>query len=170
MKPFEQIISGGQTGVDIAALSTAHAYGIPTGGWMPKGWTTLVGPMSGYADLYGMRQHPLRGYAPRTHKNVADAHATLRIARDWQSPGELCTLRAIGDAGRPHYDVHPKSEINGVYWWICGLSHPHRHGLVLNIAGNSERTAPGIEREASEFLATLFEAFGYRRQGPQEAP
>jgi len=33
----ERIISGGQTGVDRAALDVALELGIPCGGWCPKG-------------------------------------------------------------------------------------------------------------------------------------
>jgi len=34
---IEKIISGGQTGVDRAALDAAIELGIPPGGWVPKG-------------------------------------------------------------------------------------------------------------------------------------
>lgn len=36
--PLEVVRSGGQTGVDIAALSAAHALGIPVVGLLPKGF------------------------------------------------------------------------------------------------------------------------------------
>ena len=51
-----QVTSGGQTGVDAAALRVAKSLGIPTGGWMTKGWKTLDGPRPEYAALYGMRE------------------------------------------------------------------------------------------------------------------
>src|SRR2546426_4775322 len=34
---FEKVISGGQTGVDRAALDVALELGVPAGGWCPKG-------------------------------------------------------------------------------------------------------------------------------------
>ena len=34
---LEKIVSGGQTGVDRAALDAALAAGFPCGGWAPKG-------------------------------------------------------------------------------------------------------------------------------------
>jgi hypothetical protein len=37
MRVFEKIISGGQTGVDRAALDVAIQLGTPCGGWCPKG-------------------------------------------------------------------------------------------------------------------------------------
>ena len=39
-----KIISGGQTGADYGALLAAHALGLETGGWAPKGWRTEDGP------------------------------------------------------------------------------------------------------------------------------
>jgi RNA polymerase sigma factor (sigma-70 family) len=38
-----KVISGGQTGADQAGLFAAEAFGIETGGWMPKGFLTLAG-------------------------------------------------------------------------------------------------------------------------------
>ena len=35
-----KVISGGQTGADQAGLVAARRFGIPTGGWMPRGWKT----------------------------------------------------------------------------------------------------------------------------------
>ncbi|MGE3778407.1 MAG: putative molybdenum carrier protein, partial [Pirellulaceae bacterium] len=35
--PVAKIVSGGQTGVDRAALDVARSLGIPHGGWCPRG-------------------------------------------------------------------------------------------------------------------------------------
>ena len=40
---IQKIISGGQTGADLAALDFALEIGIPHGGWIPKGRLTEVG-------------------------------------------------------------------------------------------------------------------------------
>lgn len=42
-----RIISGGQTGVDQAALDAAIAYDVSHGGWLPAGRRTENGPLSG---------------------------------------------------------------------------------------------------------------------------
>ncbi len=42
---FSKIISGGQTGVDRAALDAALELGIPCGGWCPKGRKAEDGPI-----------------------------------------------------------------------------------------------------------------------------
>lgn len=156
---LHRVISGGQTGVDQAALRAASACGIPTGGWMPKGWRTNAGPRPGFKAMYGMRQSGSVDYQNRTVTNVTDAHATLRLASDWSSPGERCTLRAIQATGRPYMDVTivPGSEVpgmavSGVLMWLRSMGGP----ICLNVAGNSERTSPGIGDAAEVFLRRVF--------------
>jgi hypothetical protein len=54
---IQRVISGGQTGVDQAALRAAKACGIPTGGWCPLGFLTEAGPMPALAD-FGLAEMP----------------------------------------------------------------------------------------------------------------
>ena len=153
-----KVISGGQTGVDVAALRAAKATNFVTGGMMPRGWRTLAGPRPEYATLYGMREASSPAYPPRTLANVIDAHATMRIARLWTAAGESCTLNAIRTAGRPPpFDVTMLDDPCGmstqdVVCWICSLGE----GITLNVAGNTEQTAPGIEVAAEAFLRRVF--------------
>ena len=154
-----RVISGGQTGVDVAALRAALALGIPTGGTMPLGWRTLDGPRPEYEALFGMRQHHRWEWDPRTFANVANAHATLRLAYDWNTGGELCTLRACAAVGRLPFDigldaqlrVDPERAAAAVAW-----IREQGPGLVLNVAGNSELTARGIEAAAEAVLTDIF--------------
>jgi len=91
-----KIISGGQTGVDQAALRAAKACGIPTGGWAPKWWKTEDGPASWLAD-FALREHASADYAVRTRANVADAGLTLiLVARE----SDLARGTALTFAGR----------------------------------------------------------------------
>ena len=48
---IDRVISGGQTGADQAGWRAAKASGIPTGGWMPKGFLTEDGPRPEFAGL-----------------------------------------------------------------------------------------------------------------------
>jgi hypothetical protein len=164
---LEEIWSGGQTGVDIAALEAARSKGVNTGGWMPKGWITQDGPRPEYEKLYGLREHHCGDYRSRTWQNVCDTCGTLRIARDMQSAGERCTLRAITASNRPYFDVDA-SKADG---WLSGRYHTNqspRHvaywilsrGIIrLNVAGNSDRTAPGIGLYARDFIERMIEEF-----------
>jgi hypothetical protein len=66
-----RIISGGQTGVDQAALRAARACGLEYGGWAPLGWLTEDGSRSEFAEL------PTSDYPTRTRRNVMEASATI---------------------------------------------------------------------------------------------
>lgn len=69
-----KIISGGQTGVDQAALDAAIKHGIPHGGWVPKGRKTEAGPL---ASKYKLKELDSDRYRDRTEKNIIDGDGTL---------------------------------------------------------------------------------------------
>ena len=71
-----KIISGGQTGVDRAALDAALESGISAGGWCPEGRQAEDGPI---AEKYPLQELPDGGYKERTLKNVQDSDATVII-------------------------------------------------------------------------------------------
>lgn len=155
-----KIISGGQTGVDQAGLVAARAYGILTGGWLPVGCITSEGPNRFLLEKYGMREHS-GGYRSRTRANVRDSDGTLRLAEKFTSPGERCTLRAIFDYDKPHLDVHTRSPLipEVVAAWI------QEHQIqILNIAGNSESTSPGITQWTLNYLNKVFRALSKLEQ------
>jgi hypothetical protein len=87
---IERVISGGQTGVDQAALRAARAAGIPTGGWAARGWATEDGPAPWLAD-FGLAECPEPGYPARTIANVCDSDGTLWVGTT-DSPGGQLTL------------------------------------------------------------------------------
>lgn len=155
---LHKVISGGQTGTDRAALIAAKTAGVPTGGWMPKGYKAQDGYHPHFATLYGMSEHPHPDYPPRTKQNVLDADATLLLSRDWSSPGEKLTLKLLREAGKPFLKVTlpvPDSfSTDGIREWIVA----NKIG-ILNVAGNSENTSPGIEIEAEAILLQLFSSF-----------
>jgi hypothetical protein len=68
------IISGGQTGADRAALDFAIEYGIPHGGWCPRGRLAEDGPI---VANYQLQETPARRYAQRTEWNVRDSDGTV---------------------------------------------------------------------------------------------
>jgi hypothetical protein len=148
-----RVISGGQTGADRAALAAARAAGIATGGWMPKGFRALDGPRPEFAQLYGVKEHASDRYPPRTARNVQESDCTLRFATDWNSRGEVLTLKLCERYGRPHLDVTVGGDTTpaAVAAWLGTKAV-----RVLNVAGNSERTAPGIEAFVAAFLADVF--------------
>jgi hypothetical protein len=69
-----KIVSGGQTGADRAGLDVAIRYGIPHGGWCPKGRRAEDGPIGGQ---YLLTETPSSSYLQRTEWNVRDSDATV---------------------------------------------------------------------------------------------
>lgn len=156
---LSKVISGGQTGVDRAGLLAAREVGIPTGGMMPLGYRALDGDHPEYKEMYGMVENPFRTYPSRTRWNVANSDGTVRIATDWESAGERLTMKCIREMGKPFFDIHVEilkgsGAIDKVaefesWIWTMGIK-------TLNVAGNSEKTSPGIGEWARKFLVVAF--------------
>lgn len=151
--PTWKVISGGQTGADIAGLRVADRFGLETGGWIPKGFRTTAGPRPEYERLYGMKEDVSQDYVPRTIRNVADSDGTVRLAANFQSPGEKCTLRAIKDLHKPYFDVDLTDQRPPVE---MGQWLQENKIYVLNVAGNAVTTYPEAEREATVYLTEVF--------------
>ena len=152
---LKKVISGGQTGADIAGVETAKKFGYETGGNMPFGYKTLNGCRPEYKDLYGMKVHYSSSYVPRTKLNVLESDGTIRLAFNFESPGEICTKKAIDSYKKPHIDVNLNDPIpiSCVTEWLS--SHTI---AVLNVAGNAEEHNPGTHDAAVAYLEQLFEA------------
>ncbi len=148
-----KVISGAQNGTDQASLQAAKQLGLATGGWMPKGCITLDGPRFDLLEEYGMQEHPKKGYPPRTEQNIIDSDGTLRFATNWSSTGEKCTLKNIEWHNKPYFDVDINKPCNWfeVYQWLA-----INNIKILNVAGNSEKTSPGITEKVFEYLTILF--------------
>jgi hypothetical protein len=75
-----KVVSGGQTGVDRAALDAARFVGLPCGGWCPRGRLAEDGPID---PSYPLVETPSADYAQRTGIGV------LNVAgpRESQRPG-----------------------------------------------------------------------------------
>lgn len=146
------VISGGQTGVDQAALEAAQRAGIATGGWMPKGFRTTKGNESDVAKKYGLLEHESAAYPPRTEANVVWGDATIRFASNFFSPGEKLTHLLVARNNKPLLDLDPSDlpPPEKVAEWI------DRWAEVLNVAGNSETTSPGIGILALLYLEGVF--------------
>ena len=143
-----KIVSGGQTGADQGGLEAGRLLGLETGGWIPKGRLTENGPKPELAK-YGLKEHVSSSYVPRTYANAHDSDGTIRIAYDFHSAGEQCTLKAIKQCKKPYYDVnvHAAQEHEKVAQWIID-NNIH----VLNVAGNRESKCPGLQEFTVNYL------------------
>lgn len=157
------ILSGGQTGADQAAWRAARAAGLDTGGAMPNGFRTELGPRPEFATLYNARELDSPEEAARTVANVRAAEATLVFLLPQSGPGTLLTLEACQAAGTPvltldlgGLDPGDEDAAKGVADWI--VAHA---AAVLNVAGDRESVRPGLGAHVEAFLTRVF-----RRLGP----
>src|SRR6516225_6913367 len=93
-----KIISGGQTGVDRAALDVALELGIPCGGWCPKGRRAEDGPIP---QRYPLQETGSKEYPVRTAKNVRQADGTLILTRGPSDRGTALSVRLAGKHKKP---------------------------------------------------------------------
>lgn len=154
---LEKIISGAQTGADLAALEVAVLMGIPTGGWMPRQFRNETGCHPEFARLYGLQATEFDGYPARTEMNVQHSDGTLRFAHNFGTAGERCTMRYIKKWGKPWFDYDFNSaqafdgtSARGVRLWLAD-----NHIRTLNVAGNSESRAPGMQSRVKYHLIRI---------------
>jgi hypothetical protein len=154
---LERVISGFQTGADIAGIHAARAHGIPTGGAMPKGFLTEDGPRPEFAELYGAVELPTDDYPARTERNVRDSDGTIWFG-DPSTPWGKATLGWCHKAGKTSLSVgEGVTTPSHVARWI----REHRI-RTLNVAGNRESKAPGIGDRVERFLGRVFRRLGHR--------
>jgi hypothetical protein len=149
-----KLISGGQTGVDRAALDAALTLGIPCGGWCPADGRAEDGVIDG---RYRLRPTPRQSSTQRTLLNVLDADGTLIISPPPLTGGTALTLRLALRLGRPHLIVDPgkgpkpKDDADAAIadWLADGAIE------VLNVAGPRESEHPGIYGLARTLLMSV---------------
>ena len=94
-----KIISGGQTGVDRAALDVALKHGIHSGGWCPTGRLDEFGRIP---DRYPVKELQAGGFTERTLRNVKDSDGTVIIYPSKLSGGTEQTARFCIEQRRAH--------------------------------------------------------------------
>jgi len=88
---IRKIISGGQTGVELAALDIAIKLGIPHGGWTSRGKRNEEGPLPA---LYDLAETSSLGFQAAMENNVNASDGTLVISRDMKTARTRNAVRA----------------------------------------------------------------------------
>lgn len=148
---ISKIVSGGQTGVDRAALDVAIYLDIPHGGWCPAGRRAEDGRIP--VD-YEMSETSQRDYSIRTERNVIESDGTLILFRTKLSGGTDLTFRLAGKHGRPiicldlaKIEMSETEMIQSFTQWVA------KNNIgVLNVAGPRESTSSGIGMQTEAFL------------------
>ncbi len=161
---LEKIISGGQTGVDRAALDVALELGIPCGGWCPLGRRSEDGIIP---ERYSLQEAPTSNYADRTALNVRDSDGTLILAKTPLRGGTALTQKMADRYCRPSLIVDPrdaKSAAIALEWLKTNSIK------VLNIAGPRENVRQDVGRAAAQFLRRLLLKLNdFQRKGAKNA-
>ncbi len=144
------IVSGGQTGVDRAALDVALELGIACGGWCPQGRRAEDGVIPA---RYPLRETEAAQYNVRTRRNARDSDGTLILNQGTLEGGTAYTRQVAAEYEKPCLlvDLDATSEPRGAIEWI------HEHGIrTLNVAGPRESKRPGVYAQARVYLYRLF--------------
>ena len=146
-----KIISGAQTGADRAGLDAGLALGLRVGGWIPKGRRTDEGPLS-LEDMArdDLQEHRSSAYPPRTEQNVLESDGTVLFEK-MNSPGCALTIKLCIKHNKPYlcnFHLLPPAIIQAFI---------RNHNIhALNVAGNRERTNPGIYRRTYDAIVEAF--------------
>jgi len=155
---LKKVVSGGQTGVDRAALDAAMELGIDVGGWCPRGRKALDGVIP---VKYPLTETRGKSYQTRTNWNIRDSDATLIICRDEPVGGTALTIKFCEEMNKPFLVYQLKAgemsyagdpeDASSVSCWL------NFHKVkVLNVAGPREGKYCPIYDHAHAFLAILF--------------
>lgn len=162
MSRLAKVIAGGQTGVDQAALRAALEAGLDVGGWCPPGRLCESGTIPA---VFPLRETPQERseLAPdvprslRTEWNVRDSDATLILEpAAGADPGTEVARRCAARYGRPTLDCDPEDPeaASRIVRWLKTLQIG-----VLNVAGPSEGSSPGIHDASYGVLVEVFAQF-----------
>ena len=143
---LKKIVSGGQSGVDRAALDVAIKLNIPCGGYVPKGRLAEDGPIN---DKYPLVESYSSSYAVRTRLNIKYSNATLIIKEGELEGGTLFTFNICKKLKQPVKIVDLRAE--DIIFEI-GKFIDEVLPQVLNIAGPRESKKPGIYKKTLKIL------------------
>lgn len=149
------IISGGQTGVDRAALDAALANGVSCGGWCPAGRKAEDGRIP---EQYALRELDSADYRLRTIRNVQDSDATLIIHFGPLSGGTRLTLNTCIHEGVPYLLIDGAVLHIGEAVQKVGAFLDLHHIRVLNVAGPRASNNPDAWHYAFEVINSFLKS------------
>ena len=149
-----RIVSGGQTGVDRAALDFALDNGMECGGWVPKGRIAEDGVIPAmYPNLRETESdHPKE----RTQLNTRDSDGTLVITRGAPAGGSAFTIEVATRLHKPVLHIDLERESGGLasrrlLEWVRNTKP-----VILNIAGPRSSEDPEIYALSKALLEITF--------------
>jgi hypothetical protein len=139
-----KIISGGQTGADLGGLEGARDVKVETGGHCPAECRTENGPNLELKSIYGLVETEASNYNARTLLNIKNSDGTAIFADKLDSRGTVLTINNCRTQRKPYICNPTAGELIGFITW---------HNVeVLNVAGNRESVAPGIQLRVRDII------------------
>lgn len=159
MHNLTKVISGGQTGVDQAALRAASDSRLEIGGWCPPGRVCETGVIPSQFPLKETpnERSPDAPDVPRSQRgewNVRDSDGTLAIVTgERRDAGTEWTMKCAKRYQRPLLvcDIDDPNAKEKIEEWLAANAIG-----TLNVAGPSEATSPGIGAKAYQLLRQTF--------------
>jgi hypothetical protein len=149
-----RLVSGGQTGVDRAALDVALELGIACGGWCPLGRKAEDGTIP---DRYPLTETPSPDLTQRTRWNVRDSDGSLVLSWGEPTAGTLETIDVCKTSETPFLVIDLAGEgdraaaVNSARDWLAA----NLDGGTLNVAGPRAGKHPDIYDRAKAFLGAV---------------
>jgi hypothetical protein len=130
---LKKIVSGGQTGVDRAALDAALAVGFECGGWAPGDRMAEDGLIP---ERYPLMELPKGGYRQRTRLNVSDSDGTAILYNESLKGGTRLARNLCALLKRPYILINARetSDLAEAATMITDFVEKNSIG-VLNVAG-----------------------------------
>ena len=150
--PLRTIVSGGQTGVDRAALDFAREHGLPHGGWCPRGRLAEDGMID---PGYELKETPESEYPQRTEWNVRDSDGTVIFTAAAELTGGSALTRELAlKHGKPC--LHLARAVDSVRAPQKLRAFLRRHKIqMLNVAGPRLSSDPAARAFAMQVLEAL---------------
>ena len=156
-----KIISGGQTGVDRAALDLAAKHKIELGGCCPVGRLDEFGRIP---DRYPVKELEHGGFTERTLQNVRDSDGTVIIYFGNPSGGTEQTIRFCVEHQKPHEMIDAsKVSIEKAAQLIARFVRGNKIE-ILNVAGPRQSEWAGGYSYASRALDIFLSSIGTAKQ------
>ena len=162
-KKISRIRTGGQSGVDRAAMDFAREREIPLCGWCPKnGWAEdYPDPPGLIVDYPELTETPSEDTAQRTKWNMRDCDAILTIIPESteSSPGTDVGLKEGKDLGKLMYTAVGLEDVPGIIRWINDLPDDSE----LCIGGPRASECADAYNLTKAILDQIAEAFGLKQ-------
>ena len=162
------IRSGGQSGVDRAALDFARKHNIEICGWCPKGgWAEDYPEAPGILAVYPeLQETPEAEPWQRTLWNMRDAQAILTIMPEesGESKGTELGMQEGIELGKPMYTARGVEDAEEIAAWLRSLAVEganYVNGIELCVGGPRASECPDGYRVTMEILEKVLGKMEY---------